>query len=225
MKRRMLLILFLVLLSFNFGFATAVNSQGFEWGPEVDDRIDYRAVYSQPSVPSDPSGLFDFYVLIVSLTTIPDPVTDFTQVATSAGAEFYYANGTQFYAVPWIIVAVGNWSLLTQLYFALGYTEDDNVTETANEWVVKSQVTYGGGWQYTETRISKTDGAINLRGQLTISGDYEIISSYSIIRLGYTTTPTNTGSGRLDLFLYLIGVGAVVAVAIVYVLNKRMRMS
>ena len=219
MRKGIILILVIALLSMSLGSVEAANSQGFEWGVDVGDRIDYSITYSQPSVTTDPSGSYSIYVTIIALATIPEPVTAFWDVtAGSSAVEVYYANDTQIFMMPWAIVAIGNWSLLTELYEAQ-MASTSTVTETATDWITTQELPYSGGTMTTEIRFSKTDGAMNFYESKVLDGAGAITSSVNIVRRGYSTGLI----GAIDPMLLLaIGAGGaiIVIVAIVFMRKK-----
>lgn len=219
MRKRMFLVLAISLLSVPFIPVEAATSQGFEWGLEVDDRIDYRITYHQPSVTSDPQGVMDIYVVVVTLPTIPDPVVDIYDITLShTHAEFFYANGTSIGMVQWAAVAIGNWSLLTEVFNA--FPASGNVSQNTVDWTITSVQPYGDGTQTQEMRFSKFDGAMNYYRMLTLGEDSEIINHVRIVRSGYNP--------NLPLFpvdpMIVLGIGAGVAIiAIVAVVVVRRR--
>ncbi|UCE10096.1 MAG: hypothetical protein JSW61_14170 [Candidatus Thorarchaeota archaeon] len=204
MRRIIVLVLVIALISMSIGSVDAANSQGFEWGIEVEDRIDYTVSYYQPSVPGDPEGTYEFYARVISLKTIPDPVTDFSQI-TDTSAIYFLANGTQIYQMGWAVVAIGNWSLATELHNAQVHAQGV-VSETATDWIIAYEATFADSTQTQELRFSKADGALNYRYLGLVSSTDEVISSSETIRDGYN--PNQGLFGGIDPTL-ILGIGAV----------------
>lgn len=220
MRKDMILVLVILLLSMSLGSVEAANSQGFEWGVDVGDRIDYTLTYSQPSITTDPTGTINFYATIITLPTIPEPVTSYWEIVTgSAAAEFHYANGTQLFMVPWGMIAIGNWSLVTELYEAQA-ASTTTVSETAVDWIYVQQMPSGGdGALTTELRFSKTDGVMNFYELKLVDGTGAIISSSMVVRSGYSTG--FLGGGIDPMLLIAVGAGgAIVVVAVIFMRKK-----
>ena len=225
MRRSIILVLVLSLLSMNLGSVEAANSQGFEWGVDVGDRIDYTISYYQPSVTTDPEGEYDAYATVVSLPAIPESVTTFSEINQGAPAvEYYYTNGTQIFMVSWSIVAIGNWSLATELFEAQ-MSAWGNVTETETDWIMKQILSYSGDNVLThDLRHSKTDGVMNYYYSAITNPEEEVISSLSIVRSGYNpSTSSGTTIGEIDpiLLLSLGAVGAFIVIVAVIIIRKR----
>ena len=111
-------------------FVSAANSQGFEWGAEIDDRIDYtyRTEYTLNSTREDDT--FAIYIEILNLPTIPDIVESFSEVSLSyADFNVFFDNGTQIGIIYWTAIAVGNWDLMEEWKQAgLVKAEKDGIT-------------------------------------------------------------------------------------------------
>jgi hypothetical protein len=221
MRKGIILVLVISLLSMSFGSVEAANSQGFEWGIGVGDRIDYRITYSQPTVTTDPAGTYDFYATIISLQAIPEPVYSFSGIVQgSSSAEYYYTNDTQIFMMPWGVVAIGNWSLATELFEAQIHSTS-NVSETATDWITKQSLTYGGdGLMTTEMRFSKTDGAMNYYDSTVTNAAEEITGYVRIVRSGYDTGVL----GGIDPTLLLaLGAGGVIVVIVGVIIVRKKR--
>jgi hypothetical protein len=218
MRKGIILVLMLVLLSMSFGSVDAANSQGYEWGIDVGDRIDYRITYSQPSITTDPTGAYDFYATVVSLPTIPEPVSSYFEITIgSSSVEFFYTNGTQIFMVPWAALAIGNWTLTTELFEATT-SPTATLTETATDWIITQLPPSGSDTITQELRFSKTDGVLNYYDSTITSISDEIVSSVRIVRDGYS--PSIFG-GLDPTLLLMIGAGAAIVVIVVVIIMKK----
>lgn len=216
MRKGIVLVLVISMLCMSLTSVDAANSQGFEWGLEVGDQIYYTTTYYQPSVTSDPGGTVDFYAEIVSLPTIPDPVSVFSQIVLStSNVEFYFMNGTPTYPMLYLLagVAIGNWTLASEFYEAYGPA---NTSQSARDWIIRGSDPY----ETTEIRISKTDGAVNYWSSVMVDVHDEVIYRLTVVRQGYSP---GGGFFGLDptLLLLLGGGGAVVVIALVIWQKRR----
>ena len=215
MRRSILLVLVLSMLTLTLMPAEAATSQGFEWGLEVGDQIYYTLTYYQPSVTSDPEGTVDFYSEITSLPTIPDPVSIFSQIVLSTSdVEFYFTNGTPTYPMLYLMagVAIGNWTLASELYDAYGPA---NTSQSARDWIIQGSDPY----ETTEIRVSKTDGAVNYFRSVMVDVHDEVIYRVTVVRQGYN--PSGGFFGLDPMLLLLFGGGGAVVVMAAVVYQKR----
>ncbi|MFW9974112.1 MAG: hypothetical protein ACFFDQ_02440 [Candidatus Thorarchaeota archaeon] len=234
----MLAVVVISLIAMNLGSVEAATSQGFEWGIDVGDRIDYQISYSQPTIVTDPAGTYVFYVNVTTLPTIPDPATLHWDISIGGSSvQFFYTNGTELFNMAWGAYAIGNWSLASELYETTH--TDDMTSETTTDWTTSRSIPYGGDQTMTtEMRFSKTDGAMNYyNSTITNNADGLVASFVRITRSGYnpgtdsttvttststTTSTTGTNVGTIDpTLLITLGAGGAVLIIVILFLKKR----
>jgi hypothetical protein len=204
----------------------AATDQGLEWGFDVDDRFDFhfRYVDHQNSIYSKE---FDFYFVVVSLSTIPDGITGLPipYLNLSCTVDYFFANDTDLgpYAaiLPGLMLPIGNWTLWTTIIEAIEHPTADYATFDA--------VQYSESWSYSadyggaeiphdqgSATYLKADGVMTRFDWKVWDAMGSPLFEYHVTRAGY--------EGSFPVILVTlagIGVAAVVIVVVAYVLKRR----
>ena len=204
-RKIMLPILVIMILAIPILPAQAANNQGLEWGVEIGDRFDYDVNLTYHNATYDLTIDQGMYVIIDYLPVIPDNVSTAAQISF-LGFTTYYDNGTEMTSVwrdvlmlvPFYLLPIGNWTLITELY-------DANMPPGEiyqDEAILRTSVTIGDTYSIIED-IFKSDGSLAyLRWQWERTFPAASID-LTLIQEGYsvptetttgTTTGTNTGS-------------------------------
>jgi hypothetical protein len=152
--------------------AHGANTQGLYWGLKNGDRLEYKTV-TQNSLPY-PYPLLNerFYVLVDSLPPIPDMVTE-GHPLSYPNLTLYWENGSDVGLwgigpslvpslaahLPRVVFPIGNWSVITGLYYSSGLT---NLFENESVWVERGGEVdpYTNCMENVTATYLKSDGAI-----------------------------------------------------------------
>ncbi len=156
------------------------NTQGFEWGIEVDDVFYFNQRLT--SVGDYPSEDIDdlVYFEINSIPALPVAILEFSDIP-SVDFSQYYMNGTPSYSmyIPInLVIPINNWELLTTIFLDSAVTPEDNTTmlDTESEWgfVLEMAFDNGGAEYYYNYTIMylKVDGVLSLV-EMSTSMTYE----------------------------------------------------
>jgi len=204
---------------------TAINDQGLVWGIEVGNRFDYNIKLEYHSSTMDVSTDDKLYVIVDELNTIPDHVTQLSDLTIFSLAldsyTTYWENGTIMddlwfdvldVANPFSAYPVGNWSLLAQIF------EDASpVVITQNTTMMNcSLVDFPVVGNVHETIFLKSSGVPH---SILYIRTWD---SGAAIHLNLTMIQTPTGTGIVHTILPLVVSGGVlVAVVAVVVIIRR----
>ncbi|MFW9910354.1 MAG: hypothetical protein ACFFEF_17500 [Candidatus Thorarchaeota archaeon] len=218
-----LLIVTIILFAQTAG-VSAINDQGFVWGIEVGNRFDYNIKMDYHSSTTNVSTDDKMYVIVNELNTIPDHVTQLSDLTIFSLAldsyTTYWENGTIMddlwfdvldVANPFSAYPVGNWSLLAQIF------EDASpVVITQNTTMMNcSLVDFPVVGNVHETIFLKSSGVPH--SVLYI----RTWDSEANIHLNLTMIQTPTGTVDIILALVIGGGVLVTVVALVVIIRRK----
>ena len=153
-----------VLLALMTSQAAGTNTQGFYWGLNSGDRLDYT--YELHGSPPYIIGSLNerFYIIVNGLPILPDTVTTLYG-AMCNNVTAYWANGSPMgYDGMWLgspattFFAIGNWPILAYLFYASLLT-DYEVVDDPSIWGVRIGYVMGSTQSNVSWTLSKSDGA------------------------------------------------------------------
>ncbi|MDH4213406.1 MAG: hypothetical protein OEV85_05760 [Candidatus Thorarchaeota archaeon] len=218
-----LLIVTIILFAQTAG-VSAINDQGLVWGIEVGNRFDYNIKLEYHSSTMDVSIDDKMYVIVDELNTIPDYVTQLSDLTIFSLAlesyTTYWENGTIMddlwfdvldVANPFSAYPVGNWSLLAQIF------EDASpVVITQNTTMMNcSLVDFPVVGNVHETIFLKSSGVPH---SILYIRTWD---SGANIHLNLTMIQTPTGTVDIILALVIGGVVLVTVVAVVVIIRRK----
>lgn len=218
----------------------AINNQGLEWGVEIDDRFDYEVNLTYHNATYDLTIDDEMYVIINDLPGIPDDVSSAAQL-TFLDFTTYWYNGTEMthiwkdilMFVPFYLLPIGNWTLISELRDAS--TPEGEFYE--DEDILRVTVTIDDTYSITQD-ILKSDGTLAYQHlewtrtfpvdtiELTmIQEGYDVPSESTRTTTGTATSDTSTPSLIIldPTFLLTLGAvaGGIVVIAAVVCIRRK----
>jgi hypothetical protein len=201
----------------------ATVNHGLSWGIEIGESFRYHLAIRYTEVSSNDD--LDYYIVVNSLPTIPNNITEFPYISSSSANEwntyclFYFMNDTEITpqtGVPilhWSAYPIGNWSLVEE--YALSdinttYWEVENI-DTEKEWGLSISVDEVLAFHTDTVRYSKEDGALTF---LEMRWQYDP-GRFRILRY------TRVGEGIPVLLVAGVGVVSFGLLVIVLVFKKK----
>jgi hypothetical protein len=207
---------------------TAINDQGLIWGIGVGNWFDYNVKMEYHSSITNVSIDDKMHVIVDELNTIPDHVTQLSDLTIFSLAldsyTTYWENGTIMddlwldvldIANPFSAYPIGNWSLITKIF-----EDAAPVVITQNSTIINySLVDYPVPENVHETVFMKSNGVphsiLYIR---TWDSGATIHLNLTIIQ---TPTGTGTNTGEVDNTLVLIVGGGVLTIVVVVIIIRR----
>ncbi|RDE11743.1 MAG: hypothetical protein C4K47_09385 [Candidatus Thorarchaeota archaeon] len=111
----------------------ASNNQGLYWGFSAGQRVDY--VVSSLNIADNSTETIEkrYYVVVESLPEIQETIVTLRDLPTTPNCSTYCENGTETEdpAYLWLVLPVGNWSLLISLWLSEQSVTEDNIIDTS----------------------------------------------------------------------------------------------
>ena len=230
-------IVILMILLAQMPVVEATNNQGLEWGVEIDDRFDYDVTLNYHNATYDLTIDDGMYVIIDDLPVIPDDVSSAAQL-TFLDFTTYWDNGTEMthiwkdivMFIPFYLLPIGNWTLLSELREASTPQAEFYEDET----ILRVTVTIDDDYNITQD-ILKSDGTLAYQHlewsrpypvdtiELTMTQDgYEAPSeSTETTTTSSSTVPPALLDNTLLLALGAVAGGIVVIAAVVCIRKKQ----
>lgn len=223
MRTKICTLLFLVGF-FLLPTALAINTQGLHWGvfegQEIQYRIHVELDYESTSTTTTTKITEGIIYTITQLPDIPEVVEETYQIPYPHG-DLAFANGSEFYGlsmpISLLIMPVGNWSMIHQLYKESVEESEMNVT-----WINDFS---NWGFSYTMPDYYNPDSELTMKVRFSKADG---VLSYASVLYNYgeegrmLTTLTRLG-GPIDVNMLLIvgGVAAAIVVIVVVIIKAR----
>ena len=182
--------LFFCLASPSFIFLVVANDQGFVWGIEEGDRLDYRLTYTETNGSVVIASLDEeMYIVIETLPAIPDDIDGAEAPLLHAIASMYWQNGSDFDYVRvydfFYVLPIGNWPLLTQLYTELWQGSRD-IYQDSIIWGMQGTEDLGNITLTFTEQILKEDGVSTYTYIQLYIAPLDITMITQFVRAGYS---------------------------------------
>jgi hypothetical protein len=157
----------------NSVFEEAAINHGLYWGIEIGDSFNYHLTIRR----TDSSGNYDidYYIVLNSLPTIPENMTESPRLGSSSANEwnnyfsFYFVNDTEITpqtsgpTLHWSAYPLGNWSLVEEYALSEINTTlwDVQQVNTETEWGLTMTADERIAIHTDTVRYSKDEGALN----------------------------------------------------------------
>ena len=163
----MFLLVSLLLLALMISQADSANTQGLHWGLKRGDRLDF--VYEMHTSFQDGVAAANekIHIIVGDLPALPDVLRTFQQ-AVCMNATVFWANGSAISESGMmtgvrvqLMIAVGNWPLLTDLYSSIRdlWQPWDTIIDEPSVWGIRSDHVVGTTLINESWTVSKSDGA------------------------------------------------------------------
>ncbi|MBD3407936.1 MAG: hypothetical protein GF411_17580 [Candidatus Lokiarchaeota archaeon] len=167
-RQKILVVLFLLVLSYAPIFGSAQNLQGIEWGIEENTRYEFHLIIRNPGGQfigrNIPQSLeIDLYAVFEDVPNIPNDMT--SSYFPIISAQIYFQNGSSFQSLSvsplFSAVPVGNWTHIQSIFEEYDI-QDTTYFQDAGTWGVEQQ-SWIANYRYNSIFVfSKEDGANTL---------------------------------------------------------------
>jgi hypothetical protein len=225
MRSKLLFLFIFSILSNAFLQTALATTSNLHWGVIEGDRFEYIFnVYTTDNegelVDEIHEGVF---LEVDSLPSLPEEATEAYFTPTSfywandspAYLPYYFDVGGQIHGMPWVAIAIGDWTMYTDYVEVMGdfyLSGETAVIQNLFHWGIERSYSSGSyNVSYTQTWY-RSDGSLEESHWLfeSIYGELDV----SLIRFGGPSE---------GLILYAIGVAAIAAVLVIIVVVRRRR--